>query len=171
MAYSYDRRFVAHKPRFKQRGKKKIKSKRYYRKRRQSIKQRSKQWRRRNKSKIKRYERRRKAQPQLYRLRPARKASEEHPLFNPIEDLSLIQDEIEFWDPSTDTPDVGFVDWIDLDRGEVHTIFVREEGSRFNKTYDLYDWMEVATLMFEEDEAVLLEALDDLHADAEEGED
>ncbi len=166
-----DRKVLARKMRHKQRGKAKLRTKKYYRKRRQRIKQKSKQWRKANKNKVKLYRKRRNAQPSMYRLMPAKKAGLDHALFQPEEDISLLKEEIEFWDPSTDTPDVGFVDWIDLDRGEVHTIFIRETGERFQKTYELYDWMDTAALMFEDDEEILLQALDELHEGAEEGED
>jgi hypothetical protein len=173
MAYNYDRR-TARERRHKQRGKAKRLSKRRYRQKRQQIKNKSRRWRKLNKAKVKRYQKRRSKNPQLYKMLPAKRASidealVEHGLFSPEEDIYLLENEIEFLDPSEDTPDVGFVNWIDLDETEVHAIFVREDGSRFQKTYDLYDFMDVATLMFEDDEEVLLAALDELHADAEEG--
>lgn len=168
MFYSYDRR-TSRERRHRQRGQAKLKSKRYYRQKRQQIKNRSKRWRKQNKTKVKRYQKRRSRNPQLYKLKPARSASESHGLFQPEEDIYLLENEIEFEDPSEGTPDVGFVNWIDLDEAEVHTIFVREDGSRFEKTYELYDFMDKASLMFEEDEEVLLAALDELHEEAEDG--
>jgi len=170
MAYNYDRTKIARERRHKQRGKAKRRSKMQYRKKRQQIKNKSRRWRKQNKAKVKRYQNRRKANPGMYKMLPSRKASDEHGLFQPEEDIYLLENEIEFWDPSTDTPDVGFVNWIDLDEAEVHTVFVQEDGERFQKIYDLYEFMDVAALMFEEDEEVLLSALDEMHADAEEGE-
>lgn len=170
--YDYDRR-TARQRRHKQRGRAKLRTKKYYRRKKQTLKNKSRRWRKLNKAKVKKYERRRRAQPQLYKMMPAKRAADvaDHGLFQPEEDIYLLENEIEFEDPSTDTPDVGFVNWIDLDEGEVHTIFVREDGSRFEKVYEIYEFLDVAALMYEDDEEVLLQALDELHEDAEEGSD
>jgi hypothetical protein len=167
MVYSYDRR-IAKEFRHKQRGIAKLRSQRYYRKHRQKIRQRGKQWRRKNKSRIKRYEKRRKAQPSLYRLRNAHVASQliDHTLFDPEKDISLLEYDVSFADPETE--DIGFVDWIDLDTGEVHALFVRDNGERFNKTYDLYEWLDEVDLMYEDGEEAVLQVLDALHTMAEE---
>lgn len=142
-----------------------LRNKKYYRQKRQSIKRRSKQWRRQNKSKIKRYERHRKMSPQLHKLLRA-SAVLDHPIFDFHEDVSLREREITFWDLSGS--DLGFVDWIDLDEGEIHTAIAHGE-ERLERVYDIYEFMDRAVLLFEDDEDLLIGALDAIHAAAPEG--
>lgn len=178
MAYSYDRRpLKAREFRRKQRGKAKLRAKKYYRENRQAIRRRSRQWRRTHKSQIKRYEKRRKAQPSLYRLRNAQTREElniellDKALFEPGIDLTLLDYEIAFFDPSLDVPDIGFINWIDLDTTEVHTLFIRDTGERFYKSYDLYEWLDTVVLPFKQGEERILGALDRLHEEAAEEDD
>lgn len=160
-----------HQRRHKTRGKAKIQSKRYYRRKRQQIKKNSKRWRQLNKAKIKRYERRRKNSPQTFKMLPAKAASlalfhARRAAYDPDEDISLRDRDVEFWDMVLD--EAGIVDWIDWDGGEVHTFLFGDEG-RTQKTYDLYEFMGVAAMMHEDDEQQILDAFDELHKDAEEG--
>lgn len=163
MAYSYDRR-LAHTPRHRQKGKAKRLSQLYYRQHKQQIRQRSKQWRRKNRSKIRKYQKKRNANPGMYRLRTA---AADHSLFNPAEDVSLLDREIEFED--LDSGEIGMVDWIDYDEGEVHAVFLPDEGERFTKTYELYNWMDHVVFLFQPEEDFVLQILDEMHEDAEFG--
>lgn len=137
-----------------------LRNKREYRQKRQSIKRKSKQWRRLNKSKIKRYERRRRISPQLHKLLRA-SVILDHPIFDVDEDVSLREREITFWDLGRN--DLGFVDWIDLDGSEIHTAIVHDD-ERTERVYDIYDFMDRAVLLYEDDEEILLGALDEAAA-------
>lgn len=180
MAYSYDRRpRLAREFRRRQRGKAKLRSKKYYRENRQKIRRRSQQWRRTHRSQIKKYEKRRRAQPSLYRLRNADLQTDkpisleqlDKALFEPGIDLTLLDYEISFYDPNIEVSDIGFINWIDIDMAEVHTLFIRDDGKRFYKTYDLYEWLDTVVLPFKEGEDRILGALDKLHEEADDGED
>lgn len=143
-----------------------LRNKKYYRQKRQNIKRKSKQWRRLNKSKIKQYERRRRISPQLYKLLRASTLLD-HPIFDPDEDVSLREREITFWDLSAG--DLGFVDWIDLDEGDIHTAVI-DNDVRTERIYDIYDFLDRAVLLYETDEELLLAALDAIHSVAPEDE-
>jgi hypothetical protein len=71
-------------------------------------------------------------------------------------DVNLENQDINFWDTSTDQP--GEVQGLDLDNAEVKT---KVDGEP--KSYDLYDFMDQAAVVFEEDEQDLIRTLDELH--------
>jgi hypothetical protein len=143
-----------------------LRNKKYYRQKRQEIKRKSKAWRRQHRSQIKQYERRRKVSPQLYKLLHASTLLD-HPIFDPNEDVSLREREITSWDVAVST--LGFVDWIDLDEGAIHTVVI-DGDARLERVYGIYDFMDRAVLLFESDEQLLLAALDAIHAMAPEDE-